>query len=315
MAKARTAISILTNRLLWIMLLAISAIALQGGQALAKPSENVIVLPGASSAEGIAVGNGSTFYAGDFLTGDIFRGSLEQGTAAMFIDAPAGRMAAGMKVDERTGMLFVAGALTGQAYVYDTKTGATLATYQLGQPFSVLINDVVITRDGAWFTESFHRNLYFVPISPIGVLGQASMLTVTGPAAAITGAFNLNGIAVSNDGRTLIVSHTANGALYTINPATGASNLISGVSVPNVDGILLEAGRLYAVQNFSNQVAVIRLSPDLTSGTVESTITSPDFEVPTAVARHGNQLALVNAKFDTGFPATASQYEVVIVDR
>ena len=33
------------------------------------------------------------------------------------------------------------------------------------------------------------------------------------------------------------------------------------MSVPNVDGILLEAGRLWAVQNFSNQIARIRLAP------------------------------------------------------
>jgi hypothetical protein len=33
------------------------------------------------------------------------------------------------------------------------------------------------------------------------------------------------------------------------------------------------------------------------------------------VARHGNSLAVVNAKFDTGFPPTATQYEAVIVNR
>ena len=42
----------------------------------------VIVLPGATSAEGIAVGRGSIFYAGDFLTGDIYRGDLRTGSRA-----------------------------------------------------------------------------------------------------------------------------------------------------------------------------------------------------------------------------------------
>ena len=37
--------------------------------------------------------------------------------------------------------------------------------------------------------------------------------------------------------------------------------------------------------------------------------------IPTTTARHGNQLATVNAKFDTGDPPTADQYEVVIVNR
>ena len=85
--------------------------------------------------------------------------------------------------------------------------------------------------------------------------------------------------------------------------------------MPNVDGIVLEAGRLWAVQNFSNQVSRIRLAPDLSSGVVEEVITSPLFEVPTTAARFGRRLAVVNAKFDTGIPPTADQYEVVVVDR
>jgi hypothetical protein len=56
------------------------------------------------------------------------------------------------------------------------------------------------------------------------------------------------------------------------------------------------------------------LSPDLSSATVEGVITSKAFEVPTTVARDGSRLALVNAKFDTGFPPAATSFEVVIVD-
>ena len=33
------------------------------------------------------------------------------------------------------------------------------------------------------------------------------------------------------------------------------------MSVPNVDGILLSGHRLYAVQNFLNQIAEVRLAP------------------------------------------------------
>ena len=69
------------------------------------------------------------------------------------------------------------------------------------------------------------------------------------------------------------------------------------------------------MQNFSNQISVIRLSSDLTSGTVEQVITSSAFQVPATVARFGGRLVVVNAKFDTGFPPAASQFEVVVVDR
>jgi len=137
---------------------------------------------------------------------------------------------------------------------------------------------------------------------------------VTGPAAHISGAFNLNGIAASPDGSTLIVAHSADSTIYTVDPTTGASGAISGADLPNIDGILIDGSRLWAVQNFSNQITELRLSGDLSSATVVRVITDDAFEIPTTVARWGNRLATVNAKFDTGFPPTATTYEVVEVD-
>jgi sugar lactone lactonase YvrE len=219
-----------------------------------------------------------------------------------------------MKFDRTTGLLFVAGLATGQGYVYDTATGATVAVYQFSTSGNSIINDVALTKDGAWFTDSVQPQLYFVPITR-GAPGPFSTLPLSGPAAAITGDFNLNGIAATHDGKTLIVAHTANAALYTVDPTTGASAAIAGVSVPNVDGILLDGMRLWAVQNFNNQISEVRLGRDLASGVIEKVITSNLFQIPTTVARHGNRLAVVNAKFDTGFPPTATQFEAVIVNR
>lgn len=287
------------------------AVVSVAGPGLAGVSSEEIILPGASGAEGIATGAGSTFYAGDLFTGDIFRGDLRSGDVELFIDAPEGRAAAGLKADLRHDLLFVAGAFTGQAFVYDLSTGAALASYPLGG----FINDVVVTRDAAWFTNSNAATLYRVPIGPEGTLGPLETLALSGPAANLAFAFNLNGISATPDGKTLIVAHSGLGALFTVDPDTGASAPIEGVAVPAVDGILLEAGRIYAVQNVLNQIAVINLSPDLSSGSVEDLITSSNFQVPTTVARHGNLLAVVNAKFDTGFPPTADGYEVVIVNR
>jgi sugar lactone lactonase YvrE len=299
------------------LLLLVLVTVLATPAAAARPAE-IIVLPGATSAEGIAAGRGATFYAGDLFAGDIFRGNLQRGTAELFIDAPAGRMAVGMAADVAHDLLFVAGGFTGQAYVYDTQTGATVASYQFGTPNSSLINDVALTKDGAWFTDSFQAQLYFVPVSRAGVPGPTfRTLALSGPAATVigNGAVNLNGIQATPNGETLIVAHSANAQLDTVDPATGASATIAGVSVPNVDGIVLEAGRLWAVQNFSNQVSRIRLAPDLSAGVVEEVITSPLFKVPTTAALFGSRLAVVNAKFDTGIPPTATQFEVIVVNR
>ena len=304
----------MTGRRLAVLAAVLAALTATAAPAVAKHPDEQIVLPGATGAEGIAKGAGATFYAGDLFAGDIYRGNLQRGTAELFVDAPAGRMAVGMAVDLRHRLLFVAGGFDGTAHVYDTTTGATVATVQLTAP-PALINDVAVTRQGAWFTDSAQAQLYFVPISAGGALGAPRTLQLSGPAADVSAEVNNNGIQATPNGKTLIVAHSGQGALNVVDPAAGASRMIAGVNVASVDGILLEGGELYAVQNFLNQIAVVRLSPDLTSGTVEELITSDLFQIPTTVARFGDRLATVNAKFDTGFPPTADQYEVIIVDR
>jgi sugar lactone lactonase YvrE len=283
------------------------------GTAVAAPFPTTIVLPGATSAEGIASGAGTTFYAGELFTGDIFRGEIRTGATARFIDAPAGRNALGLRVDLEHGLLFVAGGFTGQGYVYDLATGADVATFQFGTPPGSIVNDVTVAGGSAWFTDSAQPALYRVPIGDDGSIAGFETLGVSGPAAHLSGPFNLNGIAASPDGATLIVAHSGDQTLYTVDPDTGASDPIAGADLPNVDGILLEAGRLWAVQNFSNQVSELRLSTDLSSVSLIRVITSDGFQIPTTAARFGNRLAVVNAKFDTGFPPTATSFEVTVV--
>ena len=289
------------------VLLAATVVLVVATASPAEAATDVNVLPGANSAEGIAKGEGDTFDAGDLFRGDIFRGDLEDGTAELFIDAPDGRAAVGMQADLRHDLLFVAGGFTGQADVYDLDS---VATYPLASPPTV-INDVTVTRNGAWFTDSVGGALFFVPVDRHGVPGEFRTLALQGPAADTSGEFNLNGIAASGD--TLIVAHSAHGKLYTVDPETGNSAEISDVSVPAVDGIVVRGRELWAVQN-SNQVTEVRLDEDLTSGTIDEVITDPAFHTATTAIRFDGGLAVVNAKFDTGFPPTADQYEVVLVD-
>ena len=276
----------------------------------------VIRLPGAIGAEGIAAGDGDTFFAGDLLNGNIFRGDINKGTARLFITAPEGRAAVGMKVDRDNDLLFVAGGATGQAYVYDLETRKTVKVYNLAPAGASFINDVALTRDGAWFTNSRAGELYRIPVSHDGKPGGARTLKLDAPAGTVDVGFNLNGIAAADDGR-LIVSHTGRGALYIVDPDNGSNKLIkvtdsSGgpVTVTNVDGLAVRGDTLWAVQNFSNQVSRIDLSGSLRKGEVQEVITSKDFDVPTTAALFGDTLALVNGKFAT--PA-ATSFEVVLV--
>jgi hypothetical protein len=296
---------------------ALVAMAVVMPPASAHHTSRSIVLPGATGTEGVARLNGSTFFAGDLLTGDIFRGNINKGCAAKFIDAPEGRFAAGMKADSSDKLLFVAGGPTGQGYVYNTRTGAPVRSFQFQTPPTpTFINDVALSRHGAWFTDSAQALLYFVPVVDGVPSSSFTTLTLSGPAADVSGDFNNNGIQAVRGGAMLVVAHSGNGVVNLVDAATGSSTTIAGLNVPNVDGILVKGGRtLFAVQNADNQISVWKLKHDFLAAKQRETITSPLFQFPTTVARFGNRLAVANAKFDTGFPPTATQYEVNVVRR
>src|SRR5437867_1266295 len=133
-----------------ILLAGIAALAtsVAGAQNAAFPSR--IDLPDGFQPEGIAIAGGQ-FYAGSIPTGAVFRGSLRTGQGAVFVAAQAGRAALGMKVAR--GRLFIAGGPTGSGFVYSARSGALLRTYAFAASGS-FINDVVVTKRAAWFTDS-----------------------------------------------------------------------------------------------------------------------------------------------------------------
>jgi sugar lactone lactonase YvrE len=278
--------------------------------------EDVISLPDGFQPEGIAIGNGPTAYVGSLADGDVYVVDLRTGAEITTLQGP-GTPSVGLKVDQR-GRLFIAGGPTGEARVVDASTGALLEDYQLtaGPAF---INDVVLTRDGAWFTNSSAAELYFLPVGPAGALPDASdvvTLPLSGDWTQVPNAFNANGIAETPDHKALLVIQSATATLFRVDPATGDATAVDlgGATLDNGDGLLVVGRTLYVVQNFSNAVAVVELAPDGSSGTVVDTITDPDFQVPTTVAKFGKSLFLPNARFDTP-PTPTTEYSVVRIDR
>jgi sugar lactone lactonase YvrE len=277
----------------------------------ATPFPQVIQLPTGFQPEGIKVGRGTTFYVGSVVNGAVFRGDLRTGSGAVLVPGAAGRAATGIELDSHN-RLFVAGAGTGNAYVYDANTAALIGTNSLATP-PTFINDVVVTHDAAYFTDSSKPVLYRIPIGPDGALGDVQTLTLGGDYVHVPGAFNLNGIDATPSGKTLVAVQTVNGRLYRIDPSTGVATMISlgAESVENGDGILLTGKTLYVVQNQQNQVAVIALEPDLSSGRVVTRLSDPAFSVPTTIDDLGKRLFVVNARFGVvPDPATAA-YQVV----
>jgi len=274
---------------------------------------DVIPLPDGFRPEGIAVGKGHTFYTGSLGDGSIYRGDLRTGMGDLLVPAQAGRVSVGMSFDERSGYLFVSGGPTGQAYVYDTRSGAEVGFYQLTTSAS-FINDVIVTRTAAYFTNSFAGEFYRLPLGPRGALPEPSEVETIplGGDWVQTSGFNANGIEATSDGSALIIVKSNPGDLYRVDPETGIADRIelSGGNVQAGDGLLLGGSTLYVVQNNLNRVAVVDMVPDLSEGEIVDLLTDSDFRVPTTAARFGDALYLVNARFDTP-PAPDTEYPVV----
>jgi sugar lactone lactonase YvrE len=295
-----------------ILVAALAAIAAATAVAAAFPT--TIPLPDGWRPEGVAVGKGGTLYAGSLGTGAVYAVDLRSGKGKVAVPGETGRVAVGLKADHRN-RLFVAGGGTGDGYVYDARRGRTLATYDFTSSSATFVNDVVVTKDAAWFTDSQNPVLYRVGISRSGRLAAThTTLQLSGDYVHQAGQFNLNGIDATADGRQLLAIQSVTGKLFRIDPATGSTTEVAGLTLPNGDGILLQGRTLYAVQNRFNKVAVVRLAADLASGTVVREITDPRFDVPTTVASFRDRLYLPNARFTTP-PAPDTTYTVVAVRR
>jgi hypothetical protein len=266
-----------------------------------------INLPNGFQPEGITI-SGEQFYVGSIPTGAVYRGSLRTGKGAVFVPAVSGRAAIGMKVDR--GRLFVAGGPNGNAFVYSAKSGALITSYGFTGGF---VNDVVVTKRAAWFTDSSKPVLYRVPLGPNGRPGASfTSVGLTGDYTQGSG-FNVNGIDATKNGTTLVFVQSNSGKLFTTgaNGVARAIVLAGGESVPNGDGILLDGKTLYVVQNSMDVVAKIALSPNLRSGRVLRRISdTQNLDFPTTIAEQGSRLYAVNARFDFPSPDAATPYWV-----
>ncbi|MEA2383503.1 MAG: hypothetical protein QOH72_3474 [Solirubrobacteraceae bacterium] len=262
--------------------------------AFAQTLPRRIDLPNGWQPEGIAAGPGNQLFAGSIPTGAVIRVDARTGRSRVVVAGRDGRAATGLKVSG--GRIFVSGAGTGKAWVYNARTGRQLAAYQLAPSGAdTFVNDVVVTSRGAYFTDSRRNAIYRVPLD----LSAAQTINLSG--IPLKAGNNLNGIVAAPDGTSLIAAQTNSGALWRIDPATGKGTRIDlgGASVANGDGLLLSGRTLYVVRNRDNRIAVVTLSADLSRGTVTRTITSRSFDVPTTIAKIGNRLYAVNARFGT----------------
>lgn len=286
----------MTRRPLVLVLAILMALALASPVAakLALPSR--IDLPPGWMPEGTTAGRGDTIYVGHFNGGGVWQADVRKGTSGVLVPDWGGA-AAGVEYDKANDRLWVAGANTGTVRVYDARNGDLLQQYTF--PGTVFLNDLVVTKDAVYVTNSSNPWLDVIPLGGHGALPSPADVT-TLPIDGIVyepGQFNANGI-VSRHG-WLIVVDSFTGGLFRVDPRTGKATEIStgGASVANGDGLELHGNTLYVVRNFDQIVEVFKLGHGLRSATFQGNLPSMNLSVPTTAALQAGYLWVVNARF------------------
>jgi sugar lactone lactonase YvrE len=265
------------------------------GNALATTVFTMPAVPD-GNPEGIAAdGRSGRFFVSRVGTGAIFSGTLGTTALSPFIARTVTGtppVATGMKV--RKGLLYVAGATTGQVRVYNlaNPTAAPLVFDTHHAPgvdaaAPTFINDLDVTKRGDVFaTDSFQQFIYKIPAAAVasGTTANAVQAISVAPeipyvtsADPTNPAFNLNGIVASGDGNRLTTVQTANGKLWSITfggrdrgdrdhharqaqATTGRTITEIAVQggdgdVTGGDGLLVDRGRLLVVRGATKNAA------------------------------------------------------------
>lgn len=268
-------------------------------------------LPGARAfPEGIAVQKSTgDYFVGSTTDGTIYRGNVRKPEAEVFLSGGGdGRTSVtGMKVDGR-GRLWVAGRFTEQLFVYDIASRRLVKRLRAragGPSFSPrrersLINDITLTRDAVYVTDSFRPVVYRVANGPDGPRELEPWLDLTGTPAAYRRGFNLNGISASDDGRYLLSAKTDSGELFRIDTQTkGVREVdLGGEVVKTADGLLLDGRVLLIVREEPGEVVRVDLTENFTRGRLGRSFGRGTLRFPTTLAERDGRLLVVNSQFD-----------------
>lgn len=277
---------------------ALAAVPIITALAIAAPFPGRIDLEDGWRPEGIAAGHGTTAYVGSLADGAVARLDLRTGTVdSDFIAGVDGDVAVGLEYEAGADRLWVAGGPGMQVRVYDAATGELLETYAFSSGF---VNDVVVTSDAVYATDSNIQQLLVIPLGRNGSLPApdgAFALPITGDFVYEAG-FNANGIA--SFAGWLLVPQSNTGELFAINPETGDSvQLLPEGSIPSADGLELVGSTLHVVVR-SEAFSGVK-SYRILGGRVVllGSITSDDLDDPTTVAFADGRLWVANARFTT----------------
>jgi hypothetical protein len=285
--------------------------------------------------EGIELGKDQDFFVGAFSytgnptnAGAIYKGNLLTGEGQILVP-PTGKTISGLSYDERTDYLYAAtgffGGFTGPWWemgvkVYAGTSGRLLEEIIFGD--DMVINDVLVTDKAVYCTDSVSTTLYKIPLENDGKVFSTNFekIEMTGFEMDPAG-FNANGLVGDFDGKQLVIVNTSTGVLYLVDTETGAASpvAIQGDEqlFPDGDGLYMDGRTLYIMQNFTQKIAVLELSEDLTQGTFVKNLVSDNFAIPTTITGYGDCIYAINTHFleltAEGADPTLVQTEIVKV--
>jgi hypothetical protein len=291
----------MTRRPLIVILGVLMAFAVASPVAATSAFPSRLDLPAGWMPEGITAGAGNTVYVGSLAGGGVWAADVWTGEGHILVP-PWGGAATGVEYEKGAHRLWVAGATTGTVRVYDTRTGALWREYTF--PGTVFLNDLVVTKDAVYVTDSLNPWLDVIPLGPNGALPAATDVT-TLPLTGIVfepGQFNANGIVAKSGWLVVVDSFT--GGLFRVDPRTGVATAIptGGVSVTNGDGLELRGATLYVVRNQDQIVEVFKLGHRVRTAKFVGNLPSTGLSIPTTAAFQAGSLWVVNARF--GIPTT-----------
>jgi Cu-Zn family superoxide dismutase len=266
--------------------------------AAARPLEYTLPSP-TRFPEGVAYDEVSgRYYVSSQSNGAILTGFLKGGQADI-LAAPgdAGRTSAnGLDTDRRWRKLWVATGQLGRLDLLNPRSGATLHSFAMGQ--GSYANDVAVTRKATYVTDSLKPTLWRVRANARSGSAQPWLDLTTTP-LDYTDGFNLNGIEATRDGKWLIAVQSNTGKLWRISTRTKRVREIAlDQPVTAGDGLVLRGRRLWVVRNSIGEIAKVRLSGRLTSGTIVSRTSDPGFHFPTTADIAKRRMLVVNSQFD-----------------
>jgi hypothetical protein len=282
------------------------------------PGPKVLSLPPGFAPEGIASGRGHRLFVSSIKDGTIYALDARSGTGAVLVPpSTPPRPALGLKFDRRSNQVLVAGGSAADVRIYESDGGHLVADVTLSEVRPSFVNDLIITAEAAYLTESTRPALYRLPRDRDGRFGPsaATEIPLGGDFRFLPGKLNANGIVAGGRPGHLVIVNTSSGALYEVDAANGMCTTIEVPGEPLVrgDGLLLRGRTLYVVQNLLNQIAVLTLLPGGTSALRLGTLTSAGLDVPTTAAALDGALYVVNARYTTP-PTAITSYAVVRLD-